>query len=75
MGYLNYDSLRNNFIFAHYIIGDFDIFLISESKLEDTFLYIEEQVPCKMLTSHEYLIAFKMLRSVYLGFVSFMNHM
>ena len=69
--------MRNKFVFAQDLIRDFDIFLISESKLDDTFpnnqfkidhykmfrldrnryggslvLYVNEQVPCKILTNY-----------------------
>ena len=37
IGHFNNNSLRNKFVFAQDLIRDFDIFLISESKLDDTF--------------------------------------
>ena len=37
IGHLNINSLRNKFAFALDLIRDFDIFLILESKLDDTF--------------------------------------
>ena len=37
IGHLNINSLRNKFVFAQDLIRDFDIFLILESKLDDTF--------------------------------------
>ena len=37
IGHLNINSLRNKFVFAQDLIRNFDIFLISESKLDDTF--------------------------------------
>ena len=36
IGHLSINSLGNKFVFAQDLIGDFDIFLISESKLDDT---------------------------------------
>ena len=37
IGHLDVNSLKNKFVFAQDLIRDFDIFLISESKLDDTF--------------------------------------
>ena len=37
VGYLNINSIRNTFIFAENIVKAFDLFLISESKLDSTF--------------------------------------
>ena len=37
MGHLNTNSLRNRYVFAQDLIRGFDNFLISESKLDDTF--------------------------------------
>ena len=37
IGHLNINSFRNKFVFAEEIIQVFDIFLASESKLDNTF--------------------------------------
>ena len=37
VGHLNIDSIRNKFIFAESVVKAFDLFLISESKLDSTF--------------------------------------
>ena len=37
MGHLNVNSIRNRFILAESIVKAFDLFLISESKLDSTF--------------------------------------
>ena len=37
VGHLNINSIRNKFIFAESIVKAFDLFLISESKLDSTF--------------------------------------
>ena len=37
LGHLDMNSLRNKFIFVQAIIRDFDMFLISESKIGNTF--------------------------------------
>ena len=37
IGHLNINSLRNKFVFTQNLIRDFDIFLISEFKLDHTF--------------------------------------
>ena len=37
IGHLNINSFRNKFVFAEDIIQVFDIFLVSESKLDNTF--------------------------------------
>ena len=77
IGHLNINSFRNKFVFAKEIIQVFDIFLVSESKLDNTFptnlfkingykifrydrnrfggglfLYVNEQVPCRLLQGH-----------------------
>ena len=38
IGHLNINSLRNKFVFVEDIIKLFDVFLVSESKLDHTFL-------------------------------------
>ena len=37
IGHLNINSFRNKFVFAEEIIQVFDVFLVSESKLDNTF--------------------------------------
>ena len=37
IGHLSINSFRNKFVFAEEIIQVFDIFLVSESKLDNTF--------------------------------------
>ena len=37
VGHLNVNSIRNRFILAESIVKAFDLFLISESKLDSTF--------------------------------------
>ena len=37
VGHLNINSIRNKFILAESIVKAFDVFLISESKLDSTF--------------------------------------
>ena len=37
VGHLNINSIRNKFIFAESIVKAFDLFLISESKLDSSF--------------------------------------
>ena len=37
VGHLNINSIRNKFIFVESIVKAFDLFLISESKLDSTF--------------------------------------
>ena len=74
---LNINSFRNKFVFVEDIIKLFDVFLVSESKLDQTFpsnqfringykifrldrncfgdgsfLYINENIPCKPLQEH-----------------------
>ena len=67
VNHLNINSIRNKFIFAERIVKVFDLFLISESKLDSTFpmnqrdrnrfgggliLYINGNIPCRPLNDH-----------------------
>ena len=45
IGHLNNNSMRNKFVLVENIIKAFDIFLISESKLDCTFLLNKFHIP------------------------------
>ena len=84
--HLNIISFRNKFVFVEDIIKLFDVFLVSESKLDHTFpsnqfringykvlrldrnrfgggliLYINENIPCKLLQEHIHPPSFEVI--------------
>ena len=85
-GHLNINSFKNKFVFIEDLMKLFDMFLVSESKLDHTFpsnqfringyktfrldrnrfrgrliLYINENIPCKLLQEHIYLPNFEVI--------------
>ena len=55
VGHMNINSIRNKFDLIAETIANFDIFLISESKIDSRvglMLYLNETTSCKFLNNH-----------------------